>query len=1075
MPRDMGIFPEAAAKGALMQTYTPVPEERRRKERLDAYYEQVRACFLERQDAVTGLLPSHYIADPPSDYRPASVRDNAYGILAVWGLAQAYRRLGDDAARRAELEQAVVNRMRGLLQALLQQFARQDRPRYLLTPPPGLRARSSPPAAGPAERRHGYEVWSRLQPDAIALYLLLLAQMSAAGLPLVTTADEVDLVQNLVYYLGFLCHTPGAGFWEGAPSQQGVDYSASVLGMVKAALEALQGFRFNVAGDLEMAVLVMADDIAKARNTLEALLPRESLARETDAALLSIIGFPAFAVEDDGLVAHTRAGVIGKLQGRYGCKRFPGDAQTPRRRGRAHETDEAAPHDAESQWPLFFTYLLLDGVLRGDREQAQYYRERLDSLLVERNGQRLLPECYAASAAGQPWTPAGGAPLLWAQSLYLLGLLLHEGLIDADAIDPLRRRERPGRKRSNTVQLALLTAEEEVYDRLRALGLPVQTLSEVEPARIHPATRLEAALRELGRNPLQGLPGRPPRQLGSLASCQVFTAADDTPLLFTPAFLSPHEFYLNLDNRLLTAQFKAELKHIHYHWDQPGQPLLNLVITGSMLETCGHQLLLDLLQQCRTGCYNGVPIRLGKLTELLADASRAPLPRLALDSAPGVPSARTPCLQWERTHTRPLPTAAAVALRRQIDSGVLLERLADSRNLYEHIELLGLLWERLGPDFIAPQGLSLRQLTEIVYKEASVACLWGVVRRAAGWLDKVDPALEDAVAEILRRRHRVSVGRAYSSQAVIAQPLSAVEIMDRLRAYGGDDPRCRVLLQEIILFLGILLKTDPRPFAGIVTLRPRQLLLLLTGSLAREWRITRGEACEVLLKLSPNAILTRLRRIIADSACLGAGLAAQEALHYQGDSQQLSVDLLLSANDDGGGLVGEDIWSTWREINGGQLRLNDKFFQELRTLLQHCQGLVIGDQLDARNYLDSRGELLRADELDFAAQVENLLLMIQAPAYRQLNVEALQALAAAVADNPTLQVEDYLALDVLIGAAVQLTWREANPGLTYGDYNECCADAWSTFYASPPHRVAGAIIAAFHYLLSLEKSSAVAA
>ena len=49
--------------------------------------------------------------------------------------------------------------------------------------------------------------------------------------------------------------------------------------------------------------------------------------------------------------------------------------------------------------------------------------------------------------------------------------------------------------------------------------------------------------------------------------------------------------------------------------------------------------------------------------------------------------------------------------------------------------------------------------------------------------------------------------------------------------------------------------------------------------------------------------------------------------------------------------------------------------------------------------------------------------------------------------------------------SVQLAWREANPGLGYSDYNERCSEAWSNFYASPPHRVAGAIAAALSFLL----------
>ena len=52
------------------------------------------------------------------------------------------------------------------------------------------------------------------------------------------------------------------------------------------------------------------------------MLPRESLSKETDAALLTVVGFPAFAVEDVPLPRKTRDEVMSKLGGNYGCKRF---------------------------------------------------------------------------------------------------------------------------------------------------------------------------------------------------------------------------------------------------------------------------------------------------------------------------------------------------------------------------------------------------------------------------------------------------------------------------------------------------------------------------------------------------------------------------------------------------------------------------------------------------------------------------------------------------------------------------------------------------------------------------------
>ena len=40
-----------------------------------------------------------------------------------------------------------------------------------------------------------------IQVDAISLYLLILAQMTASGLQIIFSLDEVSFVQNLVFYI----------------------------------------------------------------------------------------------------------------------------------------------------------------------------------------------------------------------------------------------------------------------------------------------------------------------------------------------------------------------------------------------------------------------------------------------------------------------------------------------------------------------------------------------------------------------------------------------------------------------------------------------------------------------------------------------------------------------------------------------------------------------------------------------------------------------------------------------------------------------------------------------------------
>ena len=63
---------------------------------LDRYYQEVKALILSRQNPITGLLPASTAITAHGDYTDAWVRDNVYSILAVWGLAIAYRKLDEE-------------------------------------------------------------------------------------------------------------------------------------------------------------------------------------------------------------------------------------------------------------------------------------------------------------------------------------------------------------------------------------------------------------------------------------------------------------------------------------------------------------------------------------------------------------------------------------------------------------------------------------------------------------------------------------------------------------------------------------------------------------------------------------------------------------------------------------------------------------------------------------------------------------------------------------------------------------------------------------------------------------------
>lgn len=309
--------------------------------------------------------------------------------------------------------------------------------------------------------------------------------------------------------------------------------------------------------------------------------------------------------------------------------------------------------------------------------------------------------------------------------------------------------------------------------------------------------------------------------------------------------------------------------------------------------------------------------------------------------------------------------------------------------------------------------------------------------------------------------------------------MGSAEIHERICRYGGDDPRARVLLQEIVLLLGMLIKADAALFKGTLTLRAWYLILLITGWLAREHALTQAEAFDFLLSLSPHAILTRLREVIAHEQDMNRNLLRLQSLHGRisrdgtGRAAGLAtVHFPASADPVLDQSVGG--WLAWREVQGVITRLPEDFYTRVWQVLRHFPGLVIGDQLDSRNRVDSR--VARADmtpsERGFALQVEDLLNKIQAPEYRQLTIEALVAVSDICRANPQLQGEGLLVMDVLVGVAVRLGWEQSLPAREADepapDYNEHRGTAWSAFYASPPHAVAQCVMAALAFLMTPE-------
>ncbi|MFZ4676913.1 MAG: glycoside hydrolase family 15 protein [Nodosilinea sp.] len=1065
------------------------------QERLDRYYHQVKTVILARQHPVSGLLPASTAVNVHGNYTDAWVRDNVYSILAVWGVALAYRHLDDDRGRTVELEQSVVKLMRGVLLAKLRQAEKVEQFKERQDPLKALHAKYDTGSGLPVV---GDDEWGHLQIDATSVFLLMLAQMTASGLQIIFTQDEVNFVQNLVYYIGRAYRTPDYGIWErGNKINHGKpELNASSVGMAKAALEALRGFNlFGMRGGQSSTIHVLTDEIARARITLESLLPRESGSKEVDAALLSILSYPAFAIDDELLARKTRQKIIAKLQGPYGCKRFLRDGHQTviEDNTRLHyEPEELRQFEhIECEWPLFFTYLWLDSLFSGDRDQILFYQERLAALVVDHNGLPLLPELYYVPAetldlerqqpGSQTRLPNDNLPLVWAQSLYILGQLLQEGLIKPADIDPLGRHQAVGDHRYPVVQVALLAEDKALQLELNTYGLPTQTLEEVAPVQVFPASELSAIYAEIGKNEKLGLTGRPVRRLRSLTTSRIFRIQGES-VVFLPSFLDQQRFYLTLDYHFLVAQIRSELAYIYDHWREPGRPTVTLLLTHAMFQLGRKPIfespLMALMQELMGDRCDHVPVKLGPLHQLMRTTGLERVDNVnsyQLGSASlGYTPLWTAYLGFESGHDGPLSLLEEYDLEHETNLERLLTQLRESNNSYEQIELLSTLKHLRGRDFNTGLGgpsrsVSVENLLDEVYAKASQLEQWGILRRAAGLLEKADITLSDAVTELLVRQKQISVGKSYSEDSLITEPMGQSEIVDKIRTFCGDDVRDHVLTQEILIDLSILIKAEPTLFDGLMTLRVGYLLLLITSELARERDISQDEAYGQLIDLSPFELKTRLRQVLAGFDGLNQSIFRRESLHVKPHTPinwQVVPD----------GIEPEVVeaeptpqdWCRKRMIDGEIARMSEDFYTQVWEVLQHSKGIVIGNKFDRKNRLDSDRLLseMTPGEQNFERYITHLLNKIQAPEYRHVNLEALREMGEIFKVNPDLYFEDHIYLDVLIGHAVRLGWLDQQPDRA-ATYEHDKAAAWQAFYQLPPTQCATYIAMALQFLTVL--------
>ncbi|MEM1427238.1 MAG: glycoside hydrolase family 15 protein, partial [Cyanobacteria bacterium P01_H01_bin.130] len=397
----------------------------------------------------------------------------------------------------------------------------------------------------------------------------------------------------------------------------------------------------------------------------------------------------------------------------------------------------------ECEWPLFFTYLLLDALFRGDRDTAQAYQDKLQEIAVEQDGVKLLPEVYLVpeplieaerqNPQSQPRQPNENLPLVWAQSLWIVGQLILEGLLEPSDLDPLGRRRTLRALREPVVQLALVAEDEALREQLATYGIEAQTLEDIAPLQLHQSADLARALAVLGANDKLHLSGRPVRRLRALMTSHIYQIGGQT-VVFLPSMWDADGFYLTLDPEFLAAQLRGEIAYVARHWKQLGRPTITLLLTHDRLENGAGAIdpqspLIRLIVECQGGKCDSIRVHMDALSQLLVTAGvrrldflddfNVEMTQQAITSLPK-PS---DILQFDPAQTRPLDNRRELELESAQDVGWLLDQLRHSANLYEQVEVVENLIRLESLDFETGLGqgrsATVRDLLTELYRRAA--------------------------------------------------------------------------------------------------------------------------------------------------------------------------------------------------------------------------------------------------------------------------------------------------------------------------------------------------------------------
>ncbi|XP_011505943.1 PREDICTED: probable phosphorylase b kinase regulatory subunit beta isoform X1 [Ceratosolen solmsi marchali] len=990
---------------------------------LDMYYGIVKRQILHYQSCITGLFPQ-----VSTDKTVGSVRESIYCAAAIWSLYQAYRRIDDDRGRSYELGQSAIKCMRGILECWMKQSARVELFKKNQCNRFALHCKFHLDTGNEIFKDEHY---NHLQIDVVSLYLIFLVQMISSGLQIIYTQDEVAFVQNLVYYVERAYRTPDYGMWErGSRYNDGTpEIHASSIGMAKSALEAINGCNlFGEKGASWSVIYVDIDAHNRNRSIFKTMLPRESSSKSVDVALLPTISFPAFSTHEEALYNETKANIIKRLKGNYGFKRFARDGyktvlENPE--NRYYKSDEIQEFDnVECEWPLFYIFMIIDGVFNTLPEQVTEYQALLTARLSKDSHEDpVVPMYYYVpedSIEAVKSDPEGAIKIssdigkgcksgeehipiyLWNQAMYVIAQLLTANLLHINELDPIRRYlpsyNRPrkvGRysafQDTHTdlvVQIVLIAESMRLQAMMATYGIQTQTPHEVEPVQILSSTQLIKVYQCLGVNSKLDLKGRPARPIGSLGTSKIYRVCGMTVLCY-PLIFEVSEFYLYRDLALLIDDIKTELQFVGKYWRLSGRPTVCLLIREEHMRDPQFKGMLDLFAMLKKGYCDETKVRIGRLQNLISssciehldfintmdtDLELSQFKQLEHDYIGYQSLTDVPIVL---SYDEDLKDFSFFQNMKDESTSNIIHAIRNTEGLYGKCQLYGILLQREGVNYQI-NGTTVGETLRSLYQQSGSLRHWMAVRYCSSLLNHTVDSISPFITGVLVKGKQIAVGVIGHHETVFDKPMTPAEIQSVM--YSTIQPHNiiqAVLQQEVLLYCGRLIGTNPEMFKGILKIRIGWVL----EAMKRYLQIF-GRTSKPLENYSPYEIRQLLIKVLT--------------VKDWAFKENLSI-------------------LERRKIEGSLCRVPSHFYNQVWQVLERCSGgiCVNGHQVPQQPTLSK----MTRSELTFALLVESILHHINIPEYRQIVIELLNIVSTILLRNPELTFQKQLNLNKLVDDA----------------------------------------------------------